>query len=437
MIYCLSRFTLKLQQRQTAADIVEETQRWKQILGSISLENTSKGEQLMSPTTITLLFLAFAIISFILEKIPLGLTATIVALGLNITGVLDTSATFAGYVNSNVILCVGMFVVGQALFETGMANKIGSLVTRFAKSERMLIIAIMIIVGVMSGFLSNTGTAAVLIPVVCGIADESGYSRSRLLMPLVFAAALGGNLSIIGAPGNLMGVNALQEIGESTSFFMYAPVGVPMLVAGILYMAFIGYRFLPDTDLADIKIGDILYLSGSLTTCRDVAHRRVVEEGREIPVDVRNNAILHAGPIIRPLENDKFEMVSVGPTTSMRMEKFEYEFVKTTGVRVIVGKGGMKEQTAAACKDFGCIHVVIPAGNAVVAAVAVEEIERAEWRDLGMPETLWNCRVKEFGPLIVSIDAQGRNYFEEKKIEYNKRKDAEIEKICKEVKFIK
>ena len=192
----------------------------------------------MSATTITLLFLAFAIISFILEKIPLGLTATIVALGLNLTGVLDTSQTFAGYINSNVILCVGMFVVGQALFETGMANKIGSLVTKFAKSEKMLIIAIMVIVGVM---------------VVCGIADESGYSRSRLLMPLVFAAALGGNLSIIGAPGNLMGVNALQEIGESTSFFMYAPVGVPMLVAGIIYMAFIGYRFLPDTSGAELE----------------------------------------------------------------------------------------------------------------------------------------------------------------------------------------
>ena len=200
----------------------------------------------MSPSTITLIFLAFAIISFVLEKIPLGLTATIVAIGLNLTGVLSTSDTFAGYVNSNVILCVGMFVVGQALFETGMANKIGGLVTKFAKTERMLIIAIMVIVGVMSGFLSNTGTAAVLIPVVCGIADESGYSRSRLLMPLVFAAALGGNLSIIGAPGNLMGVNALQEMGMETSFFMYAPVGVPMLLAGIIYFAFIGYRFLPD-----------------------------------------------------------------------------------------------------------------------------------------------------------------------------------------------
>ena len=200
----------------------------------------------MSPSTITLIFLAFAIVSFVLEKIPLGLTDTIVAIGLNLTGVLDNSATFAGYVNSNVILCVGMFVVGQALFETGMANKIGGLVTRFAKTERMLIVSVMVIVGIMSGFLSNTGTAAVLIPVVCGIADESGYSRSRLLMPLVFAAALGGNLSIIGAPGNLMGVNALQEMGMETSFFMYAPVGIPMLVAGILYFAFIGYRFLPD-----------------------------------------------------------------------------------------------------------------------------------------------------------------------------------------------
>ena len=214
----------------------------------LNVENKFREGNEVSPTTITLLFLAFAIISFVLEKIPLGLTATIVALGLNLTGVLDISKTFAGYVNSNVILCVGMFVVGQALFETGMANKIGGIVTKFAKSERMLIIAIMVIVGVMSGFLSNTGTAAVLIPVVCGIADESGYSRSRLLMPLVFAAALGGNLSIIGAPGNLMGVNALQELGEPTSFFMYAPVGVPMLAAGIIFFAFIGYRFQKNFD---------------------------------------------------------------------------------------------------------------------------------------------------------------------------------------------
>lgn len=106
-------------------------------------------------------------------------------MGLCVTGVLEPKQAFAGYVDSNVILCVAMFVVGQALFETGMANKIGGLVTKFAKSERQLIIAIMVITGLMSGFLSNTGSAAVLIPVVVGIAAESGYSRSHLLMPLV------------------------------------------------------------------------------------------------------------------------------------------------------------------------------------------------------------------------------------------------------------
>ena len=174
-----------------------------------------------------------------------------------------------------------------------------------------------------------------------------------------------------------------------------------------------------------------------MTTCRDVAHRRLVEGGRELPVDVRDAAIFHAGPIIRPLENDKFEMVSVGPTTSMRMEKFEKEFVEKTGVKVIIGKGGMGPNTEYACKNYKAIHCVFPAGNAVVAATEVEEIVRAEWRDLGMPETLWNCRVKEFGPLIVSIDTEGRNLFEENKVIFNERKEKVYEEICKHVSFIK
>ena len=143
---------------------------------------------------------------------------------------------------SNVILFVAMFIVGGALFETGMANKIGGVVTHFAKSEKQLIIAIMVIVGVMSGVLSNTGTAAVLIPVVIGIAAKSGYSRSKLLMPLVFAAAMGGNLSLIGAPGNLIAQSTMQEIGKSFGFFDYAKVGVPILIAGIIFFALVGYK---------------------------------------------------------------------------------------------------------------------------------------------------------------------------------------------------
>lgn len=202
----------------------------------------------MSPATITLIFLAFAVVMFVTEKIPLGLTSMIVCIGLVITGVLNVNDAFSGFINSNVILFVAMFIVGGALFETGMANEIGSLVTKFAKSERGLIVAIMVIVGVMSGFLSNTGTAAVLIPVVIGIAAKSGYKRSRLLMPLVFAAAMGGNLSLIGAPGNMIAQSALEPLGLSFGFFEYAIVGLPILIAGILFYATIGFRILPNHD---------------------------------------------------------------------------------------------------------------------------------------------------------------------------------------------
>ena len=202
----------------------------------------------MSPTTITLIFLAFAVVMFVTEKIPLAVTSMIVCIGLVITGVLNVNDAFSGFINSNVILFVAMFIVGGALFETGMANEIGSLVTKFAKSERGLIVAIMVIVGVMSGFLSNTGTAAVLIPVVIGIAAKSGYKRSRLLMPLVFAAAMGGNLSLIGAPGNMIAQSALELLGLSFGFFEYAVVGLPILIAGILFYATIGFRILPNHD---------------------------------------------------------------------------------------------------------------------------------------------------------------------------------------------
>lgn len=201
----------------------------------------------MSHAAITLVFLLFAIIMFIWEKLPLGVTSMIVCIGLIITGVLDWKTAFSGFIDSNVILFVAMFIVGGALFETGMANKIGGVVTHFAKSERQLIIAIMVIVGLMSGVLSNTGTAAVLIPVVIGIAAKSGYSRSKLLMPLVFAAAMGGNLSLIGAPGNLIAQSAMQEIGKSFGFFEYTKIGLPILITGILFFALIGYKLLPDT----------------------------------------------------------------------------------------------------------------------------------------------------------------------------------------------
>lgn len=192
-----------------------------------------------------------------------------------------------------------------------------------------------------------------------------------------------------------------------------------------------------DEDLEDLRVGDVVYLTGHIVTCRDVAHRRLIEHKRELPVDIRGGAIFHAGPIVRKLDDGKYEMVSIGPTTSMRMEKFEKEFIEQTGVKLIVGKGGMGPLTEEGCKEFKAVHAIFPGGCAVVAATQVEEIERAEWLDLGMPETLWVNRVKEFGPLIISIDTQGNNLIEKNKAEFNAKKTPIVQKIHQQVGFIK
>lgn len=192
-----------------------------------------------------------------------------------------------------------------------------------------------------------------------------------------------------------------------------------------------------DEDLESLNIGDIVYLSGYLVTCRDVAHRRLIEQKRKLPVNLEGGAIFHAGPIVRELADGKHEIVSIGPTTSMRMEKFEKEFIKQTGVKLIVGKGGMGPETVEGCQQHKAVHAVFPGGCAVLAATMVEKIEGAEWMDLGMPETLWITQVKDFGPLIISIDTKGNNVFEKNKIEFNKRKVPVLERIKKELSFIK
>ncbi|MGL5514960.1 MAG: L(+)-tartrate dehydratase subunit beta [Sporomusa sp.] len=190
-------------------------------------------------------------------------------------------------------------------------------------------------------------------------------------------------------------------------------------------------------DLENITAGDVVYLDGYLITCRDVAHRRLIELGRELPVDLNGLAIFHAGPIVAKDDHGKWQMISIGPTTSMRMEKFEKEFIAQTGVKLIIGKGGMGAETVEGCKTHKALHAVFPGGCAVLAANGVEEIERVEWEDLGMPESLWVSRVKNFGPLIISIDTKGNNLFETNKAKFNERKEPIVEEICKQVKFIK
>lgn len=189
-------------------------------------------------------------------------------------------------------------------------------------------------------------------------------------------------------------------------------------------------------DVEQLTIGDIVYLDGYLITCRDMGHRRLIDLGMKLPVELEGMAILHAGPIVAK-QNDGWEMISIGPTTSMRMEVHEKEFIRQTGVKLIVGKGGMGPETVEGCSQHKAVHAVFPGGCAVLAASEVEEIEKVEWLDLGMPEALWVSRVKSFGPLIISIDTKGNNLFEKNKEVFNNKKVPVVEEISKQVRFIK
>ena len=189
-------------------------------------------------------------------------------------------------------------------------------------------------------------------------------------------------------------------------------------------------------DLEGIEIGDIVYLSGYLITSRDDVHMRLVKQHRPLPVDLAGKAIFHAGPIMVPCGDESgsgYKVVSIGPTTSMRMEKFEREFIRDTGVKIIVGKGGMGPNTEAGCRDHKALHCVWPGGCAVLAASKVEEVEEHHWEELGMPESIWVMRVKDFGPMIVSIDTKGDNLFEKNKKVWYAYSDEELSKIIEEV----
>ncbi len=170
-----------------------------------------------------------------------------------------------------------------------------------------------------------------------------------------------------------------------------------------------------DEDIEPVKVGDIVYLTGIIVTARDAAHYKLLIEGRPLPVDLRGLAIFHAGPAVRK-RGEQWEIVSIGPTTSMRMEPYEAEFIAKTGVKMVIGKGFMGAKTAEACRKHKCLVAIFPAGCGALGAEKVKRVQDVHWLDLGVPEALWVLEVEEFGPLIVTIDAWGNNmYFDRMK----------------------
>jgi len=173
-----------------------------------------------------------------------------------------------------------------------------------------------------------------------------------------------------------------------------------------------------EEDVRKLKVNDVLYVTGTIVTARDAAHKKALEQfkqGKSLPINLEGLAVFHCGPIVKK-ENDKWVVVAAGPTTSTRMDQFEDEFIKTFKVRVVIGKGGMGKRTTDAMQKYGAVYGAFTGGAGVLAAKAVKNVQTVEWlQDLGMPEALWVFDVVEFGPLTVAIDSHGNNLFEEVK----------------------
>ena len=200
------------------------------------------------PAYITLGILACSAVLFFTEVIPMPITALLVPVALVLTKVLSSKVAFSFFGDPTVVLFMAMFIVGEGTFVTGFADKIGNLAMRVSHgSQRLLLLSTMIAVGGLSIVLSNTGTVAVCLPMVIAMCLSSKIAPSKLLIPMAFASSLGGTISLVGTPPNGI-INAMldQTPGiEPFGFFEFGLIGIPLFLAGILYFALVGHRFLP------------------------------------------------------------------------------------------------------------------------------------------------------------------------------------------------
>lgn len=194
----------------------------------------------------TLIILALSAIFFAIGKVRSDVVALCALVALLLTGILTPQEALSGFSNSVVIMMVGLFVVGGAIVQTGLAKKAsGKLMSLAGSNEIGLFVLLMVVTAVIGAFVSNTGTVALMMPIVVSLAQKAKIRASRLLMPLAFASSLGGMLTLIGTPPNLVIQDTLIEYGyEPLKFFSFLPVGVVCIVVGILVLLPLSKRFL-------------------------------------------------------------------------------------------------------------------------------------------------------------------------------------------------
>lgn len=213
----------------------------------------------MSDSIAVLTILSVAILLFVTDKLRVDVVALLVLVSLILTGLVTPAEAFLGFASPAVITVWAVFIISGALFRSGVADWLARLMMRLAgRSPRRLLFVIMLMSGVMSAFMNNIGAVAILLPPVVSMSRQLKIAPSKLLMPLAFSALLGGNLTLVGTPPNILASSLLDSYGhvESFSFFDFTPMGIVVLTAGILYMLLVGYRLLPERTPGGDLVGE-------------------------------------------------------------------------------------------------------------------------------------------------------------------------------------
>ena len=171
---------------------------------------------------------------------------------------------------------------------------------------------------------------------------------------------------------------------------------------------------LTENVIRKLHLEDTVYINGHIYGIRDATQIRIFDEGVPPPTDLTGAVCLHTAPGVKKLPNGKYEKICIGTTTSTRMNRFFPGLIKQYGVRAMIGKAGFLQDTVDAMKQYGGVYLAIVGGAAALETMQIEEIEQVWWEDL-MPECLWKFRVKNFGPLIVAIDAHGNSLYKDVK----------------------
>lgn len=206
---------------------------------------------------ITCVILVITMVLLISQKVPLVILGAAIPAALAATGVINAGSAYTEFGNTTIVFFMGLVVVGEAFFKTGLADFIGGkIIGLLGKTEKGLLLGTGLVAGGLSAFLNDTGSTACLMPIVSSMASKAGVKKSKLLMALAFFASLGGTITLVGTTPHIVANGILKDMGlREFGFFEYTKIGLPLLVCGILYMCFCGTKLLPDKDI-EIKGGD-------------------------------------------------------------------------------------------------------------------------------------------------------------------------------------